>query len=51
LPASEVYACRLELDINTVPEFPGDFSDPVVESVINELIDLGLEIAIEGDLP
>jgi hypothetical protein len=51
LAAPELFACRLELDINTVPEFSGEFSANDFKSVTNELVELGTEIASTGDLP
>lgn len=51
LPAPELFACRLELDINTMPEFSGEFSANDFEPVTDELIELGTEIASTGDLP
>ena len=51
LPAPELFACRLELDINTVPEFSGEFSANDSELVADELIVVGIEIATKGDVP
>ena len=45
------HACRLELDINTVPEFPGEFERRQLSSVFQELIDFTVEIANRGDIP
>lgn len=42
--------CRLELDINTVPEFHGTLDKDVVPRIFNELVDAGNEIAAEGDV-
>ena len=42
--------CRLELDINTAPEFSQDLGDKRSE-ILNELVGLGNEIASEGDIP
>ena len=44
------HACRLELDINTVPEFQGEFSREELTSVFHELIDYAVEIANRGDV-
>lgn|SRR5574341_33157 len=46
-----IYACHLELDINTDPEFEGELSAAQQESVLKELVALGREIAQEGDIP
>jgi len=45
------HACRLELDINTVPEFQGEFRRDQLSSLFQELIDLAVEIANHGDIP
>jgi len=51
LSAPELFACRVELDVNSVPEFPVELSSSQLESLIHELIELGIEIALKGDLP
>jgi hypothetical protein len=51
LLAPELIACRLELDINTAPEFSGEFSANDSEPIVYELIELGTEIATAGDVP
>jgi hypothetical protein len=43
------YHCRLELDISTDVEFKQGFSKDQLLPVLEELIDLGLEIASKGD--
>ena len=43
--------CRLELDINTAPEFRGQIDHSVASEVFCELVDLGNEIASRGDVP
>jgi hypothetical protein len=43
--------CRLELDINTVPDIEGDFAAKDAQQIFNELVDLGREIATNGDIP
>jgi hypothetical protein len=48
--ALERYACFLELDINTSPDFEGDLKSDVLSDVFSELIALGLEIAERGDV-
>ena len=42
--------CRLEIDINTAPEFSQNLDDKKLE-ILNELVGLGNEIASEGDIP
>lgn len=48
-PGPEQFACRLELDINTVPDFPGEFSQEELPKIFQELVDFGKEIAEKGD--
>ncbi len=43
--------CRLELDINTIPEFVGEFDKDLVLEIFNELVETGNEIATRGDVP
>jgi hypothetical protein len=43
-------ACRLELDMNTVPDFSGVLPAEHLESLLLELTDLGREIAQKGDV-
>lgn len=50
-PGGEQFACRLELDINTIQEFQGEFSREQLPGVFQELVDLGCEIASLGDVP
>lgn len=45
------HACRLELDINTAPDFGRPINKNAIGRVLSELIDLGSEIAMEGDVP
>jgi hypothetical protein len=45
------HACRLELDINTVHEFQGEFRRGQLSSLFQELIDFAAEIANRGDIP
>jgi len=44
-------ACRLELDINTAPDFPGDLPHEYLSRIFKELVNLGQEIAEKGDIP
>ena len=45
-----IFACRLELDVNTQPEGPDPLPRTQTTSVLTELIDLGREIIAEGDI-
>lgn len=47
----EYSACRLELDVNTKPDFQGDLTREQLPKVFKELVDLGVEIATQGDIP
>ena len=42
--------CRLELDINTVPEFVQELDKRLLPEIFNELVDTGNEIAAKGDV-
>jgi len=46
----ECFACCLELDINTVPEYRAGFSKENLANVYQELVELGKEIAQKGDI-
>jgi hypothetical protein len=50
-PTSESYTCRLELDINTIPDYQGDLPSDQLYSIFQEMVDLGKEIVIKGDIP
>ncbi len=43
-------ACRLEIDINTGPEYKGELPNNKTKSLFDYLITLGLEIAEKGDV-
>ncbi|MCZ7568852.1 MAG: hypothetical protein M5U01_09725 [Ardenticatenaceae bacterium] len=45
------HTCRLELDINTNAEYPGELDQQQMALVLNELVRLGEEISREGDIP
>lgn len=47
---NERHACRVEVDINTVPTFQGTFTPHQVTEVFRELQRLGLEIIEAGDI-
>jgi len=44
-------ACRLELDINTAPEYSGVLPIELLPNLFQELVELGKEIAEKGDVP
>lgn len=44
------FACRLELDINTAPDFRGGFSKEQALIVLQELVSLTKEVAEKGDV-
>ena len=50
-PASERFACALELDINTTVDRQGDLARNDYEGIFNELLELSREIARCGDIP
>ena len=43
------YACRVELDINSVPDFEGELSRDRLIPLWKEFMQLAQEIAAEGD--
>jgi hypothetical protein len=45
------FSCRLELDINTMAEFQGEFERTQLAPIFRELIDFAVEIANHGDIP
>lgn len=45
------FLARLRLDINTAPEFEGDFSGDIKLRLFRELMALGEELATSGDVP
>jgi hypothetical protein len=49
--AVESFACALEFDINNVPIEQTTIKKESLTDVFCELIDLGIEIASEGDIP
>lgn len=50
-PTRTHYACRIELDMNTVPNFSGELSRDQQLIVFQELVHLAREIVGEGDIP
>ena len=51
LPKTMQYANRLELDINTSPEYTNDLPNHLLPELFKELVSLAKEIAILGDIP
>jgi hypothetical protein len=49
--AATAFASRLELDVNTAPLADFAIGSHVVASVLEELIALGEEISVQGDVP
>ena len=45
------HLCRLELDVNTSPEFKNKLEKDYVSNIFNELVDAANEIAVKGDVP
>jgi hypothetical protein len=45
-----LYGFRLELDMNTFPEFEGELPHDRLPELFGELVDLGTEIAEQGDV-
>lgn len=45
------FALRLELDINTAQDFQGQLSKEQLPGIFEELVEMGKEIAQEGDIP
>ena len=50
-PSTEDYACRLELDINTVPGSGPELPRRQIAQVFQELVTLGSEMAEKGEIP
>jgi hypothetical protein len=46
----EFYGCRLQLDINTSENFEGPLPPHHIVDILDELVSLGTEIALRGDL-
>jgi hypothetical protein len=51
IPGLTLFACRLEVDMNTAAEFAGEFSAEQARRIFQELVELGREIVQEGDIP
>jgi len=50
-PSEEDFACRLELDVNTTPDFKAELTREQLPAVFQELINFGKQIVQEGDRP
>ncbi|MCY3947416.1 MAG: hypothetical protein OXF44_14155 [Anaerolineaceae bacterium] len=50
LPTTSESLVQLEIDINTVPEFEGVIKREEISDVFEELVELGSEIALKGDV-
>jgi hypothetical protein len=46
-----LYACRLELDINSDAEYENELEKVQLSKLLTELIELGEEISLKGDIP
>jgi hypothetical protein len=46
-----IFACRVELDVNTAAEFEGKLLPDQSLKIFTELIELAHEILLEGDRP
>jgi hypothetical protein len=44
------HACRLELDVNSAPDFSGEFDRDVLPALFKELVGLAKETASKGDV-
>ncbi len=47
---SEQHTVRIEVDINTTPEPPRDLPKESLDNLFDELVSLGVEILVEGDV-
>jgi len=50
-PGEQANVCRLEFDINTAAEFPGELVGDQLRETLNELVQFGVEIIEKGDIP
>ena len=51
IPPIASFACKLDLDINTDTDFQGVLPPGSLKEIWDELVDLGVEIAAQGDIP
>jgi len=49
--AEPIIACRVELDINTAPDFDGEITSLQAGPIFDELLSLAVEILRDGDRP
>lgn len=49
-PGPQLHSCRLELDINTVPDFKEELAQEQLPSLFQELVNFGKEIVKRGDI-
>jgi hypothetical protein len=49
--AQPSFAARIELDINTTPDFPSSLPREGLPAILEELVSLGIEILHNGDIP
>lgn len=47
----EIYACRLDMDINTAADFRGPLPKDKLGKIFEELVAIGQEITKKGDIP
>ena len=45
------HACRLELDINTAPDYAGEFDRAQLSVLMDEMTELACEVSTKGDIP
>jgi hypothetical protein len=50
-PTEELFTCLLEIDMNTSQHFPRELEQEQIPEILRELVNLGMEIAQEGDIP
>lgn len=50
MAGEDVYACRLELDISTNQDYSENFPREKLNEIFSELIEMGKEIVLEGDI-
>jgi hypothetical protein len=43
--------CRIELDINTDPEYKGDLNHALSSALLKEFVDMAMEIVTAGETP
>jgi hypothetical protein len=47
----QAFACRLELDMNTAPEWERELPQESLPALFAELVELGVELSERGDIP